>query len=49
MGEGSLVVNSCFRCFSSPPEGTATVRRCILTAIFLFVAVDKEPANIQRG
>lgn len=38
-----------FRCFSSPPEGTTAVGRCVLNVIFLFVAFNEEPANIQRG
>ena len=44
---GGVVVNACFGC-SSLVEGTLTVGRCILTVIFLFVALNKEPANTQR-
>lgn len=44
-----MVVNSCFRCFSSAPGAPTPVGRCILTVIFLLDVVDKEPANIHRG
>lgn len=43
------VVNSCFGCFASTPEATTAVGRCMLSVIFLFVALKEEPANIQRG
>lgn len=39
-----VVVNACFGC-SSPPEGTMIIGRCVLTVIFLFVALNKKPVN----
>lgn len=42
------MVNPCSGCFSLLLDKSPAVGRRVLTVIFLFVALNKEPAHIQR-